>query len=81
VRNHWHIENKLHWSLDVSFREDESRIRLGHAQENFSLVRKLALALLKNETTTKIGVAAKRLKAGWDTRYLCRVLQVNKKKN
>lgn len=81
VRSHWQIENSLHWSLDVSFREDESRARLGHAQENLSLVRKLALALLKNETTTKIGVAAKRMKAGWDEAYLCQVLRVNKKQN
>ncbi len=81
VRSHWHIENKLHWSLDVSFREDESRVRMGHAQENLSLVRKLALGLLKNEVTAKIGVAAKRMKAGWDEQYLCQVLQVNKKHN
>lgn len=75
VRHHWKIENQLHWSLDVSFREDESRVRKGYAQQNLSLVRKLALALLKNETTAKIGVAAKRMKAGWDEAYLCRVLE------
>jgi predicted transposase YbfD/YdcC len=74
VRSHWQIENSLHWSLDVSFREDESRVWKGYAQQNLSLVRKLALALLKNETTAKIGVAAKRMKAGWDNNYLTRVL-------
>jgi len=75
VRHHWKIENNLHWSLDVSFREDESRVWKGYAQENLSLVRKLALALLKNETTAKIGVAGKRMKAAWDEAYLCRVLK------
>lgn len=74
VRHHWKIENQLHWSLDVSFREDESRVWKGYAQQNLSLVRKLALALLKNETAIKIGVAAKRMKAGWDDKYLCQVL-------
>lgn len=81
VRSHWQIENGLHWSLDVSFREDESRVRVGHAQENLSLIRKLALSLLKKEATAKVGVATKRLKAAWDEDYLGQVLQVNKRQN
>ena len=76
VRDHWKIENSLHWSLDVSFREDESRIRIGHAQENLSLVRKLALHLLKADTTTKSGIKAKRLKAALSESYLERVLNI-----
>lgn len=76
VRAHWNIENNLHWSLDVSFREDESRMRKGHAAENFSLVRKMALNLIKNEKTSKGGVKAKRMKAGWSERYLLKVLGV-----
>ncbi len=49
VRNHWGIENSLHWVLDVSFREDDSRIRNGHAPQNFSLLRKIALNILKSD--------------------------------
>ena len=74
VRSHWKVENTLHWSLDVSFREDESRIRIGHAGQNLALVRKLALHLLRNEKTAKGGVKAKRLQAGWNDDYLLTVL-------
>jgi predicted transposase YbfD/YdcC len=74
VRGHWAVENKLHWQLDVSFREDECRVRAGHAAENLSRLRRLALNLLKRDTTVKNGVAAKRLKAGWDEHYLLRLL-------
>jgi len=74
VRSHWQIENSLHWCLDVSFREDMSRVRKGHAAENLSRIRRLALSLLKHETTAKIGLKGKRLKAGWDEQYLLRVL-------
>jgi predicted transposase YbfD/YdcC len=81
VRSHWAIENKLHWSLDVSFREDESRVRAGYAQENFNIVRKIALGLITHEATAKVGVATKRLKAGWDESYLLRVLHTNKLRN
>jgi predicted transposase YbfD/YdcC len=75
VRGHWSIENQLHWSLDMAFREDESRIRRGHAAENFSRLRRIALNLLKREKTNKVGIKAKRLRAGWDHDYLLRVLQ------
>lgn len=74
VRGHWGIENRLHWQLDVTFGEDQSRLREGHAAENFSTLRRTALSLLKNETTMKVGVKNKRLAAGWDESYLEKVL-------
>ena len=74
VRNHWGIENNLHWQLDVTFREDECRIRKGHADANFSIVRRAALSLLKNERTLKVGIKNKRLVAAWDECYLEKVL-------
>jgi predicted transposase YbfD/YdcC len=76
TRSHWGIENSLHWMLDVAFREDESRVRIGNAQENLSIVRKLALLMLKQERTKKVGVAAKRKTAGWSNEYLLRVLGI-----
>jgi predicted transposase YbfD/YdcC len=74
VRAHWGIENGLHWVLDVAFREDESRARVGASAANFAALRRLALNLLKAERTAKVGIKAKRLKAGWDERYLLQVL-------
>ena len=73
-RSHWGIENSLHWQLDVTFREDECRIRKGHADANFSILRRTALSLLKQETTAKVGIKNKRLTAGWDETYLEKVL-------
>lgn len=70
VRGHWGIENHLHWSLDVAFREDESRIHDAKARENFAVLRHIALTRLKNDSTTKLGIKHKRLRAGWDQRYL-----------
>ena len=69
VRNHWGIENKLHWVLDVQFREDDSRIRLGNGAENFALLRHVALNLLRQDKTTKRGVKGKRFKASIDRKY------------
>ena len=75
VRSHWGIENSLHWQLDVTFAEAQSRIRQGHADANFSILRRTALSLLKNESTLKVGVKNKRLNAGWDDTYLAKVLR------
>jgi len=74
IRSHWGIENKLHWVLDMSFREDESRVRQGNATENLAIMRHLCLNLLKKEETANCGIKAKRLKAGWDMNYLFKVL-------
>ena len=74
TRNHWRIENCCHWVLDVAFDEDHSRIRKDNAGENFAIVRRMALNLLKAEKSAKLGVANKRLKAAWDNDYLTTVL-------
>jgi len=74
VRSHWEIENKVHWVLDVAFREDHSRVRTGYAAENFAVLRHIALNLLHHETSARCGIKAKRLKAGWDQDYVLKVL-------
>lgn len=74
VRGHWSIENQLHWSLDVSFREDDRRIRKGHAAQNYSRLCRIALNLLKADTSVKLGIKGKRLTAGWDHDYLLRLI-------
>ena len=74
VRGHWSVENNLHWQLDVSFREDERRIRSGHGAENFSRLCRIALNLLKAEKTQKTGIAIKRQSCGWDNDYLLKVV-------
>jgi predicted transposase YbfD/YdcC len=74
VRGHWGIENGLHWILDVVFREDDSRVRAGHAGANLALIRRAAVALLKR-APGKGTTPTKRLKAGWDDDYLLQVLQ------
>jgi predicted transposase YbfD/YdcC len=74
IRGHWSVENNLHWQLDVSFNEDQRRIRKDHGAENFSRLCRLALNLLKRDKSVKIGVHGKRLKAGWDEPYLLRLL-------
>jgi len=76
IRSHWGVENKLHWTLDVSFSEDASRKRNLNAAQNYSVLLKIALNLLKNEKTEKQGIAGKRLKAAWNENYLIKVLKV-----
>jgi predicted transposase YbfD/YdcC len=71
---HWGIENNLHWQLDVTFGEDQCRLRKGHSDANFSILRRTALSLLKNEPTAKVGIKNKRLMAGWNEDYLAKVL-------
>lgn len=73
-RDHWSIENELHWVLDVAFREDECRVRAGHAAENLSMVRQLALSLLKQRTEAKCGIQNRRMMAGWNDQFLLRTL-------
>jgi predicted transposase YbfD/YdcC len=74
VRAHWAIENSLHWVLDVAMNQDQTRIRTGHAPENLAILHHLALNLLKQERTEKLGIKNKRLAAGWDHDYLLRVI-------
>ncbi len=76
IRLHWGIENKLHWVLDVAFGEDASRKRMGNASQNFSILSKIALNLLKNETSERQGIKGKRLKAAYDQNYLIKVLNI-----
>ena len=73
VRSHGGVENELHWVLDVGFREDDSRIRQGYAAENMAVLRHIALNLLQQETSRKVGIRNKRLEAGWNNEYLEKV--------
>lgn len=74
TRAHWGIENSLHWVLDIAFREDECRVRKGFGAQNLATLRHIAVNLLKQEKTAKVGVKSKRLRAGWDEDYLLKVL-------
>jgi predicted transposase YbfD/YdcC len=74
ARTYWEIENKLHWVLDIAFREDDCRVRKGNGAQNFAVLRHIALNLLRAEHTAKRSIRAKRLKAGWDHDYLLKVL-------
>jgi predicted transposase YbfD/YdcC len=75
VRGHWGIENSLHWVLDIAFREDECRIRKDHAPANFAVLRHIALNLLRKENSKRRSIKTKRLRAGWDTDYLGKILR------
>ncbi len=74
IRSHWGIENSLHWTLDVTFSEDKSRIRKDHSPENFALLRRLAVNLLKQEKGFKGSLKMKRYLAGMDNNYLVQIL-------
>jgi len=74
IRGHWGIENGEHWCLDMAFREDESRVRVGHGDENLAVMRRMALNLLKRDQSVKVGIHSKRLKAGRNDRYLLQLL-------
>ena len=76
IRSHWAIENKLHWTLDVAFSEDVSRKRAGNAAQNYSILLKIALNLLKNESSKKLSMKSKRLEAGWNEDYLLKILNL-----
>ena len=76
IRSHWTIENKLHWTLDVAFSEDASRKRIGNSAQNFSMINKIALNLIKNEKTAKQGVKGKRFKADLDNQYLRKIISL-----
>ena len=76
VRGHWGVENKVHWIMDVCFREDQSRARAGYAAENLATLRRLALNLLRRDRTKKRGIRGKQLNAGWDHAYLLRLLGI-----
>jgi hypothetical protein len=73
-RDHWQIENGLHWVLDIAFCEDHSRIRKDHAPQNMALLRHIALNLLKQDTSTNVGIATRRQRAGWDNDYLEKII-------
>jgi len=75
VRGHWSIENQLHWTLDVSLNEDQSRVRSGHAAQNLAALRKWALNLLRQDTQLQRGIRGKQKNAGWDHRYLLSLLK------
>ena len=74
LRGHWRVENTLHWSLDVTFGEDASRIRKGNAAEIASIFRRLALTVLQRDTTQNDNLRGKRLMAGWNTEVLEQIL-------
>lgn len=76
IRSHWGVENKLHWQLDVSYREDSCKICKDHGAENFSVIRRATLNILKGDKKTKAGIKNKRSKAGWDRSYMLEVLGV-----
>ena len=74
VRTHWSVENGLHWTLDMTFREDDSRMRTGYSAENFAMMRRIALSLVKRDTTSKRSLKRRRKICGYDNEYLERLL-------
>ena len=76
IRSHWSIENSLHWVLDVTFNEDSSRVRTGHAPENLALIRRLSISLLKGEPSRQ-SLRQKRYRAALDNNFLLKILEAN----
>ena len=76
VRQHWAIENNLHWQLDVTFDEDKLRARMKHAAQNLAVMRRMVLNILKQDATTKASLKSKRKKAGWSDAYLIQLLSM-----
>ncbi len=74
IRRHWGVENSLHWTLDVTYREDQCRVRRDHAPQNMAALRNISHNLLKPESSLKTGIQGKRLQAGWREHYLIKVL-------
>ncbi|WP_044413531.1 ISAs1 family transposase, partial [Thiomicrospira microaerophila] len=77
IRQHWGIENSLHWVLDMAFNEDQSRARIGHAAENLAIIRRLSLNLLRHAKGSKLGVKNKRLQACCDDGFRESILQLS----
>jgi predicted transposase YbfD/YdcC len=77
IRSHWGIENKLHWQLDISYGEDDCKVRKDNGAENFSVIRRATLNLLKADKKTKAGIKNKRSKAGWNKAYMLEILGMN----
>jgi predicted transposase YbfD/YdcC len=77
IRGHWHVENKLHWMLDVAFREDHCLIHVGNAPQNLSLLRKMALAMLRLDSSQNASIARKRKMAGWDNEYAFSIISMH----
>jgi hypothetical protein len=74
IRSHWSIENSLHWTLEVTFREDQCRVRKDNGPQNINTLRQIGHNRLKNETTLKVGIQGKRLNASWNENYLLKAL-------
>lgn len=74
-RNHWSVENSLHWVLDMAFREDDSRARKDNSAENFNVIRQIAFNILKSEKTFKGGITDKQFKGLLDERYLDKIVK------
>lgn len=80
VRKHWHVENKLHWVLDVVFKEDYSRVRTGNGAENLTTIRKVALNTIRMDNTVKTSIKNKRKMCGWSDSYALNILKNMKAK-
>src|ERR671929_80380 len=74
IRDHWRVENGLHWVLDVTFREDASRVRERNAARNLALLRKVALNFARADTTLKASLKGKRKYAGWDDTFMAALI-------